>query len=201
MEESKRIAFITAAINEFAVNGYKKASTDEIAKKANLSKGLLFYYFGTKQDLYLFLFEYSLNTILEDYYNHIEFLERDILKRLRKLLLLKMELTEKYPSIFEFVASAFYEKDPLVASKISLDNKEMITQAEGKLSKDIDLTLFKPNIDTKIAINIIFFTFRGYSSLQGREGMKLQDYSKEYPRYIRELDKYIDALKVAFYKE
>ncbi len=201
MEEYKRNLFLTASMNEFAINGYKKASTDKIVKEANLSKGLLFYYFGTKKDLYLFLFEYSMEIILKDYYSHVDILERDILKRLKKLLLLKMELTKKYPNIFEFVASAFYEKDPSVASKISMDNKEIFIQAEKKLINNINLSLFKPEINPKLAIDIILFTFKGYSNLQGEAGKKLEDYNKEYPRYIKEIDEYIKTLKIAFYRE
>ena len=37
----------------------KKASTDDIAAKAGISKGLLFYYFHNKKELYLYLLEYA----------------------------------------------------------------------------------------------------------------------------------------------
>ena len=44
---------------------YKKASTDLIAYKAGVSKGLLFYYFQNKKDLYLTVFEHVKQTVTE----------------------------------------------------------------------------------------------------------------------------------------
>ncbi|AVK64200.1 TetR family transcriptional regulator [Lactobacillus sp. CBA3606] len=41
-----------AATHEFASQGYTKAKTDQIAKAAQVSKGLIFHYYGNKQQLY-----------------------------------------------------------------------------------------------------------------------------------------------------
>ena len=45
LEEEKQLKIINAAMEVFGKNEYKKASTDLIAAKAGISKGLLFYYF------------------------------------------------------------------------------------------------------------------------------------------------------------
>src|SRR5471030_409846 len=115
MESTKRDLLLTVAMSKFAKNGYKKTTTDEIVSEAEISKGLLFHYFGTKKDLYIFLFEYANTTIMQDFYEQIDMKERDILERLRNMFLLKLELTNKYPAIFDFVAAAFYEQDSAVA--------------------------------------------------------------------------------------
>lgn len=44
---------IKVAIEEFAKNGYKAASTNNICKKAKVSKGLIYYYFKSKEEIYL----------------------------------------------------------------------------------------------------------------------------------------------------
>ena len=59
LPKEKQDRFINAALQIFAKNGYKKASTDEIVKAASISKGLLFHYFGSKQGLYEFVYMYS----------------------------------------------------------------------------------------------------------------------------------------------
>ena len=48
----------------FSKNDYKHAVTDEIARKAGISKGLLFYYFHNKKSLYLYLFDYCAKLIM-----------------------------------------------------------------------------------------------------------------------------------------
>lgn len=62
LEPDKRERIINAALNEFARNGYGKASTNEIIKEAGISKGSLFNYFNNKKELYLFLLGYELRS-------------------------------------------------------------------------------------------------------------------------------------------
>ena len=59
LPEEKQQAIINASLEVFATHEYKKASTDDIAAKAGISKGLLFYYFHNKKSLYLFLYDYT----------------------------------------------------------------------------------------------------------------------------------------------
>ncbi len=49
LSEEKQLSILRAAIEVFAKYKYKKASTDLIASKAGVSKGLLFYYFHNKK--------------------------------------------------------------------------------------------------------------------------------------------------------
>ncbi len=201
MEETKRDTLLTAAMSQFAKNGYKKATTDEIILEAGISKGLLFHYFGTKKDLYIFLFEYAGAIIMREYYAKIDMEQSDILERLRKVFLIKFELVNKYPSIFDFVASGYFEKDPAVASKINEYTNLLYFDARKEILKGIDLSLFKADIDTDKAVNIIIFTLRGYSESQTLPEKRIEDYSKEQERYISEIDGYIKMLRTAFYEE
>ncbi|OPX89299.1 MAG: HTH-type transcriptional repressor KstR2 [Pelotomaculum sp. PtaB.Bin104] len=201
MEDTKRNVLLTVAMSKFAKNGYKKTTTDEIILEAEISKGLLFHYFGTKKNLYIFLFRYANTTIMQDYYVLIDLNERDILERLRSMFLLKLELTQKYPAIFDFVTSAFYEEDPAVAVKVNEYTKQWYFNVQNKMLKDFDSSLFKANIDTEKALNIFLFTLRGYSESQASPKYRIEDYSKEYERYRREIDEYITVLRTAFYKE
>lgn len=41
-------AIVNAAVEAFGRNDYKNASTESIARKAGISKGLLFFYFKNK---------------------------------------------------------------------------------------------------------------------------------------------------------
>lgn len=201
MEAAKRDALLIVAMSKFAKNSYKKTTTDEIILEAEISKGLLFHYFGTKKDLFIFLFQYAATTIMKEYYAQIDMKERDILKRLRNTFSLKLRLTNKYPAIFDFVATAFFEKDPAVAGKIHQYADQMYFEAQNEILKNIDQSLFKENMDIQKAVDIIIFTLRGYSESQASPEKCVEDYGKEHERYIREMDEYITLLRTAFYKE
>ena len=51
----KREHITTAATTEFARHGYEQANTNRIAKEADISVGVLFKYFPTKADLFLYV--------------------------------------------------------------------------------------------------------------------------------------------------
>ena len=58
LPENRREAIANAALETFGRNDYKSASTEAIARRAGISKGLLFFYFKNKKELYLSLMEH-----------------------------------------------------------------------------------------------------------------------------------------------
>lgn len=201
MEENKRKILLSTAMGQFSKNGYKKTTTDEIIGEAEISKGLLFHYFGTKKDLYLFLFEYAVQTVMKEYFEQINLLERDILERLRNSFLLKFKLTVQYPAIFDFISSAYFEKDPAVATTVNKYANQLYIDTQAEILKNIDLSLFREDISSEKVIHIIFYTLRGYSDSQTIPGKKIEDYNKELDRYNKDIDEYIKVLRAALYKE
>lgn len=55
LPKEKQKAILDGAMQVFGSAPYKKASVGDIAKAAGISKGMVFYYFGSKKELYLFL--------------------------------------------------------------------------------------------------------------------------------------------------
>ena len=51
-KESRPAEITAAAIEEFALNGYESTRIIDIAQRANISKGLLYLYFKTKEELF-----------------------------------------------------------------------------------------------------------------------------------------------------
>src|SRR5690625_7962204 len=90
---------------EFVQSGFEKASTNEIVKRSNISKGSLFNYFNSKKDLYVYLIEYSVQ-IIEQIIEQIDFNETDIFKRIENIGLKKLHIQQKFPQVFDFLVSA-----------------------------------------------------------------------------------------------
>lgn len=98
----KRDAILNAALKEFSSQGYDKASTNIIAKEAGISKALMFHYVSSKQELFFVVYDYFSDSIRREYFEQMDFNERDIFARLQQSYLLQLKLTEKYPWILEF---------------------------------------------------------------------------------------------------
>ena len=59
LPNEKQLRIINAGFEYFGKYGYKGANTEDIASRAEISKGLLFYYFKNKESYYLFLCEFQ----------------------------------------------------------------------------------------------------------------------------------------------
>lgn len=60
--EETRAHILEAAVKQFSVNGYNKASVDSICEQAGVSKGAFYHHFKTKQDVFLALLDGWLQT-------------------------------------------------------------------------------------------------------------------------------------------
>ena len=64
LSREKQDRMINGAIEVFAKNGYKHASTDDMVKAVEVSKGLWFHYFGSKAGLYRFVYGFSVKYVV-----------------------------------------------------------------------------------------------------------------------------------------
>ncbi|MCL2037076.1 MAG: TetR/AcrR family transcriptional regulator [Oscillospiraceae bacterium] len=198
MEAEKRDRIINAAMEEFN-KGYKKATTDEIVKQAGISKGLLFHYFGSKENLYEFIIEYAIDVMVKEYFALINFEQRDFIERMWQMLLLKIDLSYKYPIMFDFVTTAYKEQKSESLKKLYGNSFGMVS---SKIFADIDEGLFRDDIDPKMAINVIYWTHLSYSTaqLERINSTSLKDYQKEYDKFLEEIKAYLSLFKKTFYK-
>lgn len=200
LKPEKQERIINAAIKEFAQKGYKNASTDEIVKEANISKGALYKYFHNKKNLFLFLYDHTLKILTNDFYGRIDLNVKDIFERLRQRALYKNEIVNKYPDIFNFIMTANIEECDEVKNELEHRNKELMTNRYDKWLEEIDISRFKEGIDIKRAINVIIWTME---SLSNREREKLNSLTLNqsyYDEMLAELDHYLELLRNSFYK-
>lgn len=61
----RRLEILRSASTVFTRNGFTGATMEEIAEKAEMAKGNLYYYFPSKQELLFFCQEYSLERLVE----------------------------------------------------------------------------------------------------------------------------------------
>ncbi len=105
-------------MREFSLYPYEKASTNNIVKNAGISKGLLFHYFTSKQDLYDKITGFVLNKLFNEIADQIDWDETDLLERIKKLVIAKMKIGRTYPNMFDFIIKALTDKKAKKAEDI-----------------------------------------------------------------------------------
>lgn len=195
IEKQERI--INAALREFAQNGFEKASTNEIIKEADISKGSLFNYFNSKKDLYFYLFQY-VDVIINQIYDEIDYNETDLFNRMRQVGLIKFKIMLKYPNAFDFLKTAANETAAEVKSEIDKLGKDTIENGIERICKNIDWSKFREDIDLQKTMNIINWTILSFSELQRN---RLNSYENVNKDLLAEWEDYFDIMKRCFYKK
>nr|WP_278184198.1 TetR/AcrR family transcriptional regulator [Clostridium kluyveri] len=191
---------LNAALKEFAQKGYKNASTNQIVKDADISKGLLFHYFKNKKQLFLFLYDYCIELSMKEFYKQVNLDEKDFFVKLRQIQLIKLELLSKYPEILKFIEVANIEESNDVKNDLEIINKEAIESASRKVFEDIDVSKFRENVDVKKTINIVMWTFKGFNEKLMEDAKLSPSRQIDYKKAIEEINVYTKMLKNCFYK-
>ncbi len=199
IDKDKRDRIINAAITEFA-KGYKLASTDVIVKEAGISKGLLYHYFGTKKDLFLFLHKYTMQLVADEFIALMNLEQRDLLERWRQQIFLKIDLCRKYPAIFEFITVANIGDTQETVPDIRAYNKNFLEKMMPKVFGDIDISLFREDLPPDKVYDMIMVFIQGYNARELQKHNIFEDFTEEFDRVIIEIDEFITILKKCFYK-
>jgi len=185
-----------AAMKEFALNGFEKASTNRIINEAEISKGSLFAYFNSKKELYLFLLEYTVE-IIEKIYQEVDMNETDLFNRIRDTGLAKLKIYRQYPHVFLFLKAVANEDAQEVKSRIDQTGQTQIRGGFGKIYENIDLTKFRDDIDIQKTMDIINWTMLNFAEQQMNNINSIEDYNME---QFAEWDDYADIMRRCFYK-
>ncbi|MGF7036128.1 AcrR family transcriptional regulator [Paenibacillus mucilaginosus] len=200
LKPEKQERIINAAIKEFANKGYSNAATDEIVKEANISKGALFHYFTNKKELFLFLYDYTLNMIMTEFWGEICFDEKDILVRIRQAVYVECMLVRRYPKMFDFVKTVYFEKSDIVKTELQKRNTKILTDSYNKLLSDFDRSKFKEEINIHQAVHVIMWTVEGILAKEKEKLNLLSTSELNLDEIMLEIDAFLELLRNSFYR-
>ena len=196
LPEARQDLIRNSAMLEFGDNTFKKTSADSIAKRAGVSKGLLFHYFKDKRELYLYLFHYALEVCIKKYMMiTYDFGETDFFLALEMGQKVKMDMVRRCPGLFRFVMRAYYERDSLLSPHLRKGLNSLLESTSRDFLARMDLYKFKEDIDPWEVIRLLTLTAEGMMARTGA------DTAEEIETLFQEYKKYADMLKRQFYKE
>lgn len=121
LSQEKQRRIIDAGMEMFGRYEYKKANTEDIAAKAGISKGLLFYYFKDKKSFYMYLFQYCV-TIVTKTLDDEDFTKiTDFFALMEFGAQKKMQIMVEHPFILDFICRAFSSRREAVSSDVAME--------------------------------------------------------------------------------
>ncbi|WP_044297621.1 TetR/AcrR family transcriptional regulator [Robinsoniella peoriensis] len=196
LPEEKQQRIINAGIEVFSNHEYKRASTDEIARKAGISKGLLFHYFHNKKSFYLYLLEYTVS-LVKNYIMDMHFEDiTDFFELLHYMAQKKAVILAKTPHIMNFFIKTYYSQNETVSGEVQDKMQSQIDTSFEKYLKNIDLGRFKEEIDPKEIYHMLIWMTEGYMYEKERVSETVL-----IPELMNHYTIWSDLLKKVSYKE
>ena len=148
LEHEKQKHIIDAAMEEFGEKGFKHASTNSIVEKAGISKGMLFYYFGSKEELFDFVFDFTIEFWKAEYMQKFMNEEKpgDFLERCKQLSELKRKLITDSPIVVKFLERIYMPENEENFNKHLSEAAELKEQIRKYIYDNIDYSLFRDDI-------------------------------------------------------
>jgi Transcriptional regulator len=199
LDEEKKNRIINASLEEFSRKGYAGASTNEIVKRAGISKGLLFHYFENKKYLFKYLTDYCIEVTMKDFYERIDNDETDLFEKIKNIMVIKAELLDKYPAIFKFIEVAYLDSSPEAHEIMENRSQEVLNSSIARVFTNIDTSRFKDGFDLEKVINLVLWSLEGYATAEMNKA-KLTSTDVDYKKLFEGVDVYINLLKQSFYK-
>lgn len=200
LDDAKQKRILNAALQEFAVNGYKRASTNQIVKSAGIGKGMLFYYFKNKKELYQYLIGHAINVMTEEFFSLIDRKEPDFIERLKQIARVKAAYLHGNPNVSNFIASVFLNDEVKLPEDLESRLNETKKVGNSMLYENIDPTLFRDDVDVEKAFKLIRWSIQGYQNELMNHFKGQQTASFDLQPYWDEFYEYLDVLKTSFYK-
>lgn len=206
LPEEKQKNIIKASVDEFGANGFDNASTDKIAAEARIAKGSLFYYFGSKKNLYLFIVEYCVNLFTDEILKKAESIQsQDFYERIKQIALIKQDMIISYPFDSKILMDAFIN----MPDKIKGDLEKLYFKyysinmkfVEEYLIQYMKVDLLKPTIKSEdamfVTITLLDALSKKYMGIYKNKAGEMMEHKEE---LFKEFDKYIDIIKYGLYK-
>lgn len=183
----KQKAIVDASLEVFGTHDYKYASTVDIALKAGISKGLLFYYFHNKKDLYLYVYQYCVK-LMHDSIKSYRFDEiTDFFEVMEFGAEMKLKIVTENPYLMEFVMKAFMSQGEEISQPLAKNIQETISTVYDVYFKNMDTSKFREGVDPVEMLKMLTWMTEGYAQekLRGGQSLKLAEVMDDYHRWVK----------------
>ncbi|MCC0673356.1 TetR/AcrR family transcriptional regulator [Clostridioides sp. ES-S-0145-01] len=186
-------------ISEFATYGYTNSSTNRIVKSSGISKGSLFKYFSTKEELYFFILDAVTADFIESLEKKTIAISPELFQRIIEYSALEFSWYIQNPEKAKLLIGAFTRSDTEIYQKTIERYSIKEFDVYDNLVKDIDLSNFR--WDKQKTIDILKWFLKGFND-SFLVSTQIDNYSFEHIQneYVKSLTEYLEILKMGLLK-
>ena len=150
----KQTTILEHAMVEFAKHGYDNASTNTISKAANLSKGLIFHYFGSKEALFRSAIEEALARINKTFQDQFSYQSRDLFERLTELMTYKALVLKNPDPAIAFITTLGLDENHDLRTQVRQVQEDFNNELYQQLLHDLDMSEYREDVTPQEMMSI-----------------------------------------------
>ena len=186
--EQKKICIrdiLDAAERRFFLAGFEKTTMDEVALEANYTKRSLYYYFKSKEEIYLSIITRGfkiLNSLNIEFTNKAQ--EAQGIEKVRKLGEAYYYFYKQYPEYFHAIAEYenreqdFSEDNPII-SECYAEGEKIVDMLKKALEEGILDGSIRGNIDVEMMAILLWGQLNGVITVIARKKRYIEAYYKK----------------------
>lgn len=183
LAREKQDRMINGAIEIFAKNGYKHASTDDMVKAVGVSKGLWFHYFGSKEGIYVFVYDYCVKYMLLELSTIVNDTERDYFELMKQIAKTKAKVVRNYPYLTIFLEEATHESQPEIVAKTAQSRQRYEEQMNAYFNS-AEITIVSDKAKRNCIKKMLDYTISGIIREKVAEAAGAEAIFREIKAYI-----------------
>jgi AcrR family transcriptional regulator len=193
---------IGACRQEFAKKGYARASTNVMVEGADIPKGTLFYFFGSKKKLFLYIVDMAVNTYRTFVETNSGKLPSELFARMFFMVEVRMRFAVEEPGWYGFLAKALLD----IPEALKQEMAERFTdysQANRRFMCDgLDTSRLRPEVPLDQVLDVVGMLQEGMLARYSQQ-LKMME-AEETLRFVEELktitQQQFDLLKNGVYR-
>jgi AcrR family transcriptional regulator len=158
LDKARRDRLLEAAAEAFAAHGYDRASLNKIIERLGLSKGLFYYYFDDKADLFRTVLDWAWQRVLPDTIFDFSRLEADTFwPTLEEFGERSRELVRSMPWWIGLWRHLYHAPDDPAVRQIVADKLELVQQIQLSLvRRGQEIGCVRRDIPTDLLLALVF---------------------------------------------
>jgi TetR/AcrR family transcriptional regulator, cholesterol catabolism regulator len=152
--EDTRQKLFEAAVGLIAERGYTSTTVDDIALRAGVAKGTVYYNFPSKPALFEELLRHGIGLLTQQYRDAVEGLPpRDAIGALIRT---ELEYIQRYRAFAQLLLAEMWRTNREWQQTLRLLREEAIAVIAGVLQAGVDSGDFPPDLDVRVASSALF---------------------------------------------
>jgi len=185
LPDAEQEKIIGACRHEFTEKGYLRASTNTMVEAAGIPKGTLFFFFGSKKKLFLYILDAAVNAYCEFADKNSGDLPAELFARMFFMVEVRMRFAAEKPGWYQFLAKALLDIPEALKHEMGERFADYSEANQRFMREGLDTSHLRPGITLAQVLDLIGMLQEGMLARYTQQLQKMK--AEETLQFVEEM--------------